>query len=188
MTHPVIDWFGDAFARLDPQLQALHRHGGQLSGTVDIRIARGVAGVVGRRLAGKLGLPSRPGPTPLAVIIAHDGRALHWERTFHEGHRMVSVFVPHGRYPEGCWHETTGALKLELELGVDIREGGWFWVQRKVRFMGLPLPLRLFPASRAYKRVVDGKYEFSVSFTLPVLGELLSYGGLLDLRPAAARR
>ena len=186
MTNPVVEWFGDAFLQLDPLLQALHRDGGQLSGTVDIRIARGLAGVLGRRLARRLGLPPQAGPVPLEVNIAHDGRALHWARTFHPGHRMVSVFVPHGRYPEGCWHETTGPLKLKL--GVDLQQGGWFWVQREVRLLGLPLPLWLFPASRAYKRVVDGRYEFSVSFTVPVLGELLGYGGLLEPRPAGAAR
>ena len=97
---------------------------------------------------------------------------------------MVSVFVPHGHYPSGFWRETTGSLSLAL--GVLIKDGGWYWVVRKVRFMGIPLPLFLFPASKAYKRIHNGQYEFSVSFALPFLGTLVSYSGLLTARAKIA--
>jgi hypothetical protein len=44
----------------------------------------------------------------------------------------------------------------------------------------LALPLALLPRARAYKRIEAGRYRFEVAFVLPVLGTVLSYGGLLD--------
>jgi hypothetical protein len=40
----------------------------------------------------------------------------------------------------------------------------------------------LVPRSRAYKRIEDGRYRFFVGFTLPFLGEVFSYSGLLEAR------
>jgi hypothetical protein len=61
MNNAVIDWFGESFTALDPLLQDLHRHGGKLSGKVDLKFGSGLAGLIGRRLATKLGLPSQAG-------------------------------------------------------------------------------------------------------------------------------
>lgn len=69
---------------------------------------------------------------------------------------------------------------LHMELGVEIRAGGWYWVQKRMRWGWLPIPLWLMPGSSAYKRVEDGKYVFWVQFFLPMLGKMLSYGGILD--------
>ncbi len=69
--------------------------------------------------------------------------------------------------------------KLSLNLGVKILDGGWYWVQRKVKFMEVPMPTWLFPSSHAYKRIKNGMYEFSVTLTLPMIGKLVSYNGVL---------
>jgi hypothetical protein len=42
----------------------------------------------------------------------------------------------------------------------------------------------LFPRSDAYKRIEGGRYRFQVTFTLPLLGTVLSYAGLLESRTA----
>lgn len=181
MTHnAVVDWFGPHFASLHPLLQDLHRQGGQLEGPVELVFGSGLAGVVGRRLAAKLGLPNQAGTMPLQVNITHRGGALYWSRRFQNRSEMLSVFVPHGRFPEGHWQEQTGPLRLQL--GVDISDGGWRWLPQQVRLMGIRLPLWLFPTSEAYKRIVDGQYEFSVQFSLPGFGLLLGYRG--HLRPS----
>lgn len=174
----VVKWFGESFSKLDPLLQDLHRNGGRLSGVVDIEFGRGLAGFIGRRLAVKLGLPTEQGAHRFEVVIAHKNGVLIWSRTFNAQTTMISYFVPQGVYPDGFWSETTGALALRL--GVDIRDGGWYWVQRQVRFLGMPLPIKLFPESHAYKRINNGLYEFSVSFKFPILGKLVSYSGMLS--------
>jgi hypothetical protein len=93
----------------------------------------------------------------------------------------VSVFTPYGVYPNGYWREKTGVISIDL--GVKIIDGGWFWQQKSIWFKSFSLPLWLFPSSHAYKRVIEGRYEFSVSFELPFIGKLLSYSGLLDISP-----
>lgn len=179
----VVAWFGAHFSELHPLLQALHRQGGVLCGSVDIEFGSGLAGRLGRRLAARLGLPGDPGPCPLEVRIAHDDGRLLWSRQFGERARMNSIFVPVGRYPDGYWLERTGPLTLVL--GVDLSGGGWRWLPRQLRFKGIPLPAWLFPRSHAYKRIEDGLYAFSVAFTLPGFGQILRYSGRLQAKASA---
>ncbi|SMC29782.1 protein of unknown function [Andreprevotia lacus DSM 23236] len=182
MTSCVSDWFGPRFDALHPQLQQLHLHGGQLDGTVTMRFGSGLAGLIGKRLARKLGAPTQAGEHAFHVDIRHGDRKLHWDRRFDNAHWMHSTFEPVGRYPEGCWLEQTGPLKLRLT--VDVIDGGWHWRKLGVRVGGIPLPNWLFPHSTAWKRIEDGQYRFYVAFSLPVFGLLLAYGG--QLQPALA--
>ncbi len=183
---PVESWFGSHFASLHPLLQNLHRSGGTLAGRATITYGTGAAGFLGRRLAARLGLPAHTGECDFAVHIGHTDKALIWSRHFTApdgGTRaLTSVFTPHGHYPEGYWDERTGAMRFRL--GVRISEdGGWHWQVRRAAIGGLPLPVALFPRSHAYKCVEAGRYRFQVSFVMPGLGTLLSYGGLLQLEP-----
>jgi hypothetical protein len=75
---------------------------------------------------------------------------------------------------------------VRLGLAVEVIDGGWYWRCRKVWLYGIRLPLALFPRSDAYKRIEDGRYRFQVTFTVPLLGPVLSYGGLLDSHDAPA--
>ena len=67
-----------------------------------------------------------------------------------------------------------------MTLKVDIIEGGWYWRVTNVRLRGIPVPLWLIPGSAAYKRIEDGKYRFYVGFSLPLVGKVFSYSGLLE--------
>jgi hypothetical protein len=136
--------FGPAFGQLHPLLQALHRSGGTLRGRVDVRFGRGLAGVVGRRLARRLGLPPCDGPVPLIVDIHGTGTALHWDRRFGQASTFFSTFTPVGHHPTGRWVESLGLLRLDL--GVSIVDGGWVWQPRGGgRLGGMPLPAWLLP-------------------------------------------
>lgn len=177
MNNPIEKWFGDDFAKLHPLIQKLHHEGGKLTGEVDISYGNGIAGLIGRRLAKKLGIPTNKKANTLQVNIRHSSEALHWDRTFNGSHKVKSVFVPNGRYPAGSWTENSGNVSLVLR--VEVIDGGWHWVQQAISLKGLSLPLWLFPKTTAYKSVRDGKYIFSVSFSLPVLGHLMSYSGQL---------
>jgi hypothetical protein len=182
MKNVVRYWFGPDFLRLHPLLQRLHERGGTLRGNVAVRFGTGLAGWIGRRLAARLGIPATPGEIPFTVTISHIEHALYWDRVFDESSPIRSIFTPVGRYPDGHWREDTGLLRMEL--GVDVRDGAWCWVQKRVRWGKLPIPLWLMPGSSADKRVEDGKYVFRVAFFLPLLGKVLGYGGILDAEPA----
>lgn len=170
-------WFGPAFAQLHPRLQALHLQGGVLAGTVQVTFGRGLAGVVGRRIARKLGIPATGTEHQLQVSICHHGGVLHWDRRFDEAQQFHSTFRPVGHWPDGHWIEETSAIQLLLQ--VDLIDGGWHWRCIGARTGHWSLPAWILPRSEAFKRIEGDRYRFSVSFALPLLGEVLRYGGLL---------
>lgn len=172
-------WFGDKFTELHPLLQKLHRNGGVLSGTVNVEFGSGLAGLFGNRLAGKLGVPVQPGCHDMTVKIESRNDGLLWSRDFGNGNEMVSIFKPEGSYPEGFWVESSGFIRLML--GVDMRDGGWYWVQRGAKIGSINLPLWLMPRSHAYKCISEDKYKFSVTLKLPIFGLAFSYSGMLNL-------
>ncbi|MFZ6876191.1 DUF4166 domain-containing protein [Undibacterium sp. Di27W] len=179
-------WFGEAFQDLHPLLQQLHITGGTLEGEIEIKLGKGLAGFIGRRLAKKLGVPTRHTHSGYKVSISHQGGKLIWTRRFTaadgRSEELVTVFAPHGVYPQGYWQESTGLMHFRLT--VDILNGGWNWRVLAASLHGIPIPVRLFPQSLAYKCIEDGRYRFYVGFVMPGLGLLLSYSGLLTLKPA----
>ena len=125
----VTKWFGKDFEKLDPLLQKLHRDGGELRGYVALGYGKGLGGLIGRWLAPKLGIPLISGDLEFKVTIDHSEDRLYWNRVFCNQLKMSSEFIPYGQYPDGYWKENTGSL--EFELGVEIVNGGWHWVQRR---------------------------------------------------------
>jgi len=170
-------WFGDDFGELHPNLQQLHTTGGELRGTVNIGYGDGIAGIVGRRLGRKLGLPEAKQSIPLTVTISHHDEYLLWSRKFGDAHKMESKFRPVGNYPDGYWLEETG--NIEIALGVDIDDGGWCWQQRTTKVRGIKIPKFILPRINAGKTIHSDKYKFHVRVDHPWLGHLLSYHGLL---------
>lgn len=173
----VKNWFGDRFSCLHPLLQKLHIEGGRLTGNVEICYGKGLAGIIGVRLAKKMRLPSE-GSHQLVVSISHDNDGLYWGRCFDDQVLVESLFKPVGCLGQGYWIETTGPLSMKLT--VDINNGGWFWRCLSVNFLGYPIPRWLVPKTNAYKTIENGKYRFCVDFSLPIIGSLVSYQGLLQ--------
>lgn len=174
-------WFGEHFATLHPELQALHREGGTLAGSVSIEFGSGAAGWLGRRLARRLGIPIEPGEHRLAVHIHSNDGVLHWDRRFDAHTEFRSTFTPVGRFPTGYWIERSGGL--HLRLGVEVISGGWHWQPRGIRLGVLWLPMSLLPRTRAYKEVVRGLYHFDVAISVLQAGQVLRYHGKLELTP-----
>ncbi len=183
MQNKTVDWFGNAFSQLHPLFQSLHTDGGTLAGNVDIAYGQGVAGIIGKRLAKKMNIPTA-GTHHLSVEIDHDSKGLHWNRCFNYKDQVYSLFQPNGQIGSGYWVEKTGPL--EMRLTVDIRDGGWYWRCLKVKFSGIPVPLWLIPEATAFKRIENSKYRFHVEFSLPVLGSLVRYQGLLEATQRSA--
>ncbi|MDH1261969.1 DUF4166 domain-containing protein [Pseudomonas sp. GD03944] len=174
----VKSWFGEQFNNLHPLLQELHVGGGQLSGDVRISFGTGMAGLIGRRLAKKMRFPG-PGTHQLRITISHDIDGLFWKRSFNNQTPVTSLFKAVGNIESGYWLESTGPL--EMKLTVDVVDGGWYWRCLSVRFLGMPVPKWLMPHTDAYKTIADDLYRFHVEFSLPIIGPLVSYEGLLEL-------
>lgn len=175
----VANWFGPAFARLHPRLQALHGNGGTLRGPCRVEYGRGLAGLVGKLLARRLGIVEAGGGTTLGVTIAADATGLLWSRRFNDGPAFTSHFEPVGRYPDGYWVERSGAITLRF--GVAVQDGAWHWRQRRLSWLGIPLSGRLMPKTIASKAVSGDAYVFCVAVHFPMLGKVLSYRGELAL-------
>ena len=175
----VAAWFGAAFSHLDPRLQALHDHGGVLRGPCRVQYGKGLAGIAGRILAGRLGIIDVDGNATLTVTVTGDAAGMLWSRRFNEGPAFVSHFEPVGHFPDGYWLERSGPIRLRF--GVAIKDGGWHWQQQRASWLGIPLPARLMPRTIASKTAIDGAYVFSVAVHFPLLGEVLSYRGTLAL-------
>lgn len=172
-------WLGEKFLELHPLLQDLHRRPGLLSGQVEVSFGPGLAGVIGRRTAARLGVPSSAGQHRLEVSIYSENGVLHWLRSFNGLSQLHSEFRPVGRYPTGHWVERSGLLTLIL--GVDVLSGAWHWVHKGTRLLGIPLPQALVPTTLASKSIDQGLYRFSVQVRAPVLGKLFAYSGALAL-------
>lgn len=92
---------------------------------------------------------------------------------------MNSTFKPIGTIYNGYWVEKTGSIKVKLT--VDIKESGWYWRCLGFSFFGIPIPKWIFPNLMAYKIIENNLYRFYVGFSMPILGCLFSYSGLLKL-------
>jgi len=171
-------WFGKYFSDLHPLLQQLHLNGGVLSGSVEIKFGRGLAHFIGHRIAKKLNIPTEDGKHTLQVTIEHVNDELHWSRCFNSTSTLKSIFIPRGEKSNGYWVEHTGAMKLYLT--VNIKDQGWYWQPIGVKIKGISIPMWLFPKTKAYKYIDSGKYRFYVSFSLFMLGTVLSYSGFLS--------
>jgi hypothetical protein len=171
-------WFGNDFYNLDSLIQNLHVHGCNLYGEINLEYGSGLAGFIGKRIGKKIGMPIKSNIIDCTINISHKNNLLYWDRQFGNKNKISSIFSPIGNYPHGYWIEQTG--KIYLELGVEIHDGGWYWIQKKIKFMNITIPAWLAPKSNAYKRVKNGKYEFSVTLSLPLIGKLFSYSGILE--------
>jgi len=174
----VKNWFDQSFSSLAPELQELHLNGGALYGEVEVIEGNALAGLIGRRVAKKLGIPTA-GTNTLRVNISHDEQYLHWDRQFNETTLMQSRFQPIGTIENGHWVEKSGSL--ELVLTVEVIDHGWHWRCIQYKYRGIPIPLWLFPSMRAYKNIENGGYRFYVGFSLPLVGLLFSYSGVLNV-------
>lgn len=174
---PVEHWFGAKFATLHPLLQNLHLRGGTLSGEVNIQTGTGLGKLAGTALARKFAIPLG-GVHAFTVHIFHRDDGLHWHRCFDGQTEMQSLFVPVGTWADGYWLESKEPILMALT--VDIIDGGWYWRCEKIWLHGVRMPLWLLPRTTAYKRIEGGRYRFEVAFSLPLLGTVLSYGGLLN--------
>lgn len=184
-----VTWFGPHFTELHPLLQSLHRDGGILRGQVELKVGKGMAGWLGRRIAKGMGISAHlvaAGRCDFSLEVSHRDQTMFWCRTFgadlrssnNEASVVESQFKPIGDFQTGYWVEQHGHLRLRLGVELD-QHGGWRWRLLRLSWFGLPLPLFAFPSLQAKKTVSDGGYLFEVAFHFPLLGFLFSYSGRL---------
>ncbi len=169
---------GDAaFSTLPHSVQALHRARGTRAYTGQAEVQAGRAWLA-RLCAWATALPPSAACVPVRVEITSNHDTERWDRRFGQ-HRMPSRFVADGN----LLLERIGLVAFGFALTV--ADGELIWSVRRVRVLGLPLPVRWFRGVRAREFEADGRYRFEVEATLPLVGLLVRYRGWLDV-PAAA--
>ncbi len=121
-------------------------------------------------------LPPAGQNVAITVAITADANAETWSRDFN-GHIMCSRLWSAG----GRLCERLGPLTLVFKLTPQV--DAIDWQLYAVRYLGIPLPLRLFSGTKAREYLEDGRYHFDVGAVLPVIGLLVRYRGWLVEKP-----
>lgn len=163
---------GEQFAALSPLIQQAHIGTIRLEGDVFVRHGNPVA----RLLCRILNMPREGETVKLVVDGYHESDSMRWNRCF-DGHEMRSNFQQDGEF----LIEQLGSLKLWLKLSVD-DNGSLHYLLKRVSLWAISIPSWLAPGLVASESDQSGGYHFYVKITLPVVGKLIEYGGLISLQ------
>ncbi len=130
------------------------------------------AGRLPRVLGDLLGFPPAGEEVAVVLQVEIEGKRERWMRSF-GGHRLVTV----QEAEEQRLVERFGAVSLVYRLGVE--EGALVYDLVGMRLFGVPIPRLLSPLDRTAERSTQDGWEVTVRISIPVLGELLRYGGRL---------
>lgn len=164
---------GAPFFRLPDSVRALHSVRGQAQYAGRASIARG-RNPLARLCAVVVGLPPSAADVPTTVEFRTDEDGETWLRSFGD-YRMRSRL----RIRDGQLRERLGPLQFRFALHVS--DGAIWWQTAGVRLFGLlPLPASWFANVRCREREHEGRYEFLVEASLPLVGPLIRYEGWLE--------
>jgi Domain of unknown function (DUF4166) len=161
---------GSSFQRLPPQLRRFHASAGG-----DARWALQVRRGGGRLAEAVAWLLALPKPTERAQGRLHvraSGDRETWVRVFPDREVRTTQRMRDGRLVE-----THGAVSFFFDVEVD--ERGLRFVDRGSALLGIRLPRRLAPSLSASVRSRADGWDVEVSLALPLLGTILSYGGVV---------
>ena len=174
---------GDSWAQLGAPVRALHATSSTLRARGRLRIEHGnaVARFVARIL--RLPPPAAAAETRLTVTARGDGER--WQRTF-AGRCLDTRQYALGRCELA---ERFGVLEFRFRL--DVSDGRLVYVQREAAFLCGPARLRI-PAAWAPR--VEAREDpagptrvnVEVHVSLPGVGPLIAYDGLIDVEDAGA--
>ncbi len=162
---------GEQFSALSPLIQQAHIGKIRLEGKVYVRQGNTIA----RMLCRMLNMPDEGESVNLIVDGYHQQHSMRWNRCF-DGQLMKSNFQEQGPF----LIEYLGPLKLWLKLKVDDK-GTLNYRLKQVSLCRVPIPAWLAPGLVAFESDQSGGYDFYVRISLPLVGKLIEYGGLISL-------
>ena len=135
-------------------------------------------GLVARTVARIVGLPTRPGRTPLSVEFDAWEGGERWTRDF-GGHRFSSTFERTGT---GI-RERFGPMSFEFRL--EEQEGRLLMLPHRWSAFGVPMPKRLMPSGMVAEFDREGVFRFDVEISAWPIGRIVRYRG--ELTPLTRR-
>ena len=166
---------GESIATLPASVRDLHT-------VLEERRWEGAADVTrgGSRLARlictMIGFPEAGQGVPVSVHMLRQGDREIWERTF-AGRRFRSVLTVAGPPGTGLVRERFGPFCFQIALRIE--DGGLAYPVRQGTLLGLPLPRILLPRSDTIETDQDGGAGFHVAISLPRIGDVVRYQGVL---------
>ncbi|KMS51914.1 hypothetical protein V474_02395 [Novosphingobium barchaimii LL02] len=161
---------GDRFARLPPELRAIHEVHRDGGATGEAKVT-GAANPIAALVARIVGFP-KPGHHLLHVHFRESGGRETWTRDF-SGQCFQSQLSQRGPWLV----ERFGPLRFAFDLPSDTK--GLSMVMQRWWIGPLPLPKFMAPRSIAKEWSEDGRFHFDVPIALPVIGRLIHYRGWL---------
>jgi hypothetical protein len=166
----LIECMDGAFVKLPDLVQQAHRGTIRLSGSAKVERGKGIGGLI----AAIMRLPKSNPKADLVVTAWHFPDQMVWSRNF-DGKLFESTF----KRDEDFLVERMGPLSLYLQ---PMCEGGRLVYRLIATQIGpIALPRFLAPSMNAWEGEKDGKYQFEVSVSLPLVGQMIRYSGALDL-------
>ncbi len=174
----------EAFEALPAAIRSFHQLDAPVvwSGRADID---GATGWFARQVARTIGLPATGRDVPVSVACERQAcctsrpPAETWTRTF-AGKRFVSKLVIEG---DNSVTERFGPLTFRIGLAAS--NGRLHFPVTAWRLGPLPLPAMLAPRSDAHEwQDEQGRFNFDVRLSLPLLGTLAHYRGWLTPQPS----
>lgn len=162
---------GDDMRRLPPAVAALHASQGAVVWRGRVDVERG-GGPIGRIIGAILSLPPAGADQAIEFRRTPRGDAEIWERSI-SGRTFASRLAARN----GLLVERLGPTVFRFRLDADA--DGLHWRYQGERVLGLPIPAVLAPAIQAHESAGEGRYQFTVSVTLPLLGQIVAYRGWL---------
>ncbi len=173
---------GAAWDHLPGTVRALH------DGDAGTAFAEGRADIargphpVARAVAWAFGFPPAGVDVPVSVSFERTRAGETWTRRFGR-----HAFRSHHAARGGRWRhllvERFGPVSFGIALVVE--DGRLHFVVRRWALLGLPLPLRLAPVSRAWEDESDGLFRFDIDLSHPLIGRIVRYRGWLRMAAAA---
>lgn len=173
MTQPLYRrLLGERFAQLPARVRELHDVTGTSvwMGRADVERGRTLPS---RIMATLFGLPPAGRDQALRVTFRADGDREIWSRSF-----GTAVFRSVQYERVGLLNERVGPSTFVFAL--DTSAQGMALKLQGVRFLGVPLPKMLAPSVVTFESERNGRYQFDVEASLPLLGRIVRYVGWLE--------
>ncbi len=170
---------GAAFSELPPRVRELHdsKQAREWRGFAEVR--RG-GGVVARLVAAIIGFPEAAAQVPVRVALTPENGGERWTRTF-GGKSFSSLQSSGSGRDQYLLVERFGRLSVSLALVV---EGGRLrLIPRRWRLFGVALPRFLLPSGLSLESEAQGRFNFDVEISAPLVGLIVAYKGALDPVP-----
>lgn len=175
-THLYATLLGPAWDRLHPTVQRLHTQGVQASGKLLVQRGRGLAWLLGALLR----MPAATDAAEVTLLVRPGPGGQSWIRRFDDT-------------PMDSWQQASGPLLQEhvgpirLLFALQEVDGALHYKQAGWRLGPVPMPRWPGPQLLARTWASDGGMRVHVALSLPLLGLLLSYQGLVRAFDARAQ-